>query len=204
MVWKTKAEKLAEQKLKEEQVDQEISFEPTRDSIATLETENKVKQSSPKTKKPNEFDDEYDRVDVLADYDPGADIFRIPRKDPHYAYRFLRDEPKNLSIKTNQLLYQQGGWQVVQRAHNLRIGIRENFLSPDGTYRIGGHILAFMPQELFEKKEAAKLKKTTARIDQVNRHLKEGDPSVGGREMHKSMRGIQPAHKLGMGPKDEE
>ena len=151
----------------------------------------------------NEFPDEY-TLEVEADYDPSADLFRIPKKDPKYSYRFLRNEEKNLSIKTNTLLYQKGGWQILSnRAHLLRIGIKESQISPDGSYRMGEHILAFMPKELFEKKEAAKQQKTKLRTDQITRLLKDGDPSVGGKEMHKTMKGIQPGHKLGMSSKEE-
>lgn len=170
-----------------------------------LEVESVNKDNSAKVKKveKNEMPDDY-TLDVIADYDPGADIFRIPNKDPRYAYRFLRSEEKNLSIKTGQLLFQKGGWQIVPKSHLLKIGIKESFIAPDGSYRMGEHILAFMPKELFDKKEAAKLDKTQMRTNQITRLLKEGDPSVGGKEMHKSMKGIQPAHKLGMGSKQED
>lgn len=143
-------------------------------------------------------------LDVIADYDPSADIFRIPNKDPRYAYRFLRHDDKNLNIKTGALLYQKGGWQIVPEKHLLKIGIRKSFISADGSYRVGEHILAFMPKELHEKKEAAKLDKTKMRTNQIDRLLKDGDPSIGGKEMHKSMKGIQPAHKLGMGSQTED
>lgn len=151
----------------------------------------------------NELPSDY-TLDVIADYDPSADIFRIPNKDPKYAYRFLRHEDKNLNIKTGALLYQKGGWQIVPKNHLLKIGIRESFISPDGSYRVGEHILAFMPKELHEKKESAKLDKTKMRTNQIDRLLKDGDPTVGGKEMHKSMRGLQTAHQLGMGSKVED
>ena len=151
----------------------------------------------------NEFPDEY-TLDVIADYDPSADIFRIPNKDPRYAYRFLRTEEKNISIKTGALLYQKGGWQITPKAHLLRIGIKESFISADGSYRIGEHVLAFMPKELFDKKEAAKTNKTKMRTKQIERLLKDGDPSIGGKDMHSSMKGILPGHKLGMASKMED
>lgn len=150
----------------------------------------------------NAMPDDY-TLEVIADYDPSADIFRVPNKDPRYEYRFLNSEQKNLNIKTGALLYQKGGWQLCNKEHLIRIGIKESFIAPDGLYHVGEHVLAFMPKELFHKKEAAKQDKTKTRTNQIERLLKEGNPSVGGKEMHKTMKGIQPGHKLGMSSRED-
>ncbi len=148
-------------------------------------------------KKVNQFSDEY-TLEIIDDFDPGADIFRIPKKDPNYEYRHLLFTQENLSIKTGNLLYQKGGWQICTKAHLLRIGIQPSFISPDGFYHVGGMVLGFMPKELYLKKEAAKLKKSNARMEQINRKIKEGDPTVGGKEVHQTMKGIQTAEALKM------
>lgn len=150
----------------------------------------------------NEIPDEY-TLEVDADYDPAADLFRIPKPDPKYKYRWLRDEAKNLSVKTTTLLYQKGGWQLCPTSHIKRIGFVDREISPDGLKRMGEHVLAFMPKELWDRKEDAKNEKTMARTNAINQLLKEGDPSVGGKEMHRTMKGIQPGHKLGMSSKED-
>lgn len=138
----------------------------------------------------NEFNDEY-TLKVDADFDPAADIFRVPKKDPAFEYRYLRDDAERISITTSTLLYQKGGWQLVPKSHSLRIGFSESDLSEDGFRRIGKHILAFMPKKYFDKKVAAKQSKTNARTEVIKRLVEDGITTVGGREMHKSMRGIK-------------
>lgn len=162
-----------------------------------------VKQFKQDGLKPNELTDDY-TLQVISDVDPTADIFRIAKKDPAYEYRFLRDEKENLSIKTGNLLHQRGGWQLTPRKHLEKIGIAASFIDGDGFYRVGRLILAFMPKVQFEKKLQQRQAATDARMAGINRFLKEGNASVGGKEMHKSMKGIQPAHKLGMGQKNDE
>lgn len=99
----------------------------------------------------NEFGDEY-TMEVIADNEPGADQFRIQNKDPKFEYRFLRDDKANMGVKTSNLLYLKGGWQVCPTSHLLRLGIKKEMLQPDGSYKVGELILAFMPKQLFNKK----------------------------------------------------
>ena len=146
-------------------------------------------KEEPKVKAANEFEDEY-TLNVIADYDPNADIFRIPLKDPNYAYRWLVEDKKRLAITTGNLLTQRGGWQFCPQAHLKRIGL-EDRIAADGFARVGEHILAFMPMELYKKKEAAKQHKTDTRTNAINRIVTEGDPSVGGASMHHTMKGIR-------------
>src|SRR5258708_1477821 len=105
-----------------------------------------------KTEGTNEFGDEY-TMEVISDNEPGADIVRIPNKDPMFEYRFLKDSKENLSVKTSNLLYMKGGWQICPKSHLLRIGIGESLLHPDGSYHVGELVLGFMPKVLFEKKQ---------------------------------------------------
>lgn len=155
-----------------------------------------IQEAATEAMKPNEFTDDY-TLNVIADHDPSADIFRIPNKNPAYEYRFLRDDFENVSVKSNQLLFQGGGWQLCPKQHLLKIGIEERLISPDGFYRIGKHILAFMPKELYLKKMSAKEKKANAPISDIKRLLKDGNPGVGGKDIHDTMKGIRPGHMDG-------
>ena len=147
----------------------------------------------------NEFEDDY-KLKVIGDYHPASDIFRIPSPDPRYKYRWLNIESKNMSRKTSNLLFQQGGWQVLNnKSHAEKIGFTGNRIDSEGHVRIGNdHILAFMPTDLWEKKEDQKQKKANLPMEKINNLLTKGDPSVGGKEMHESMKGIQTQKQLRM------
>ena len=137
-------------------------------------------------------------VEIIRDYYGNVDPFYLSKKDPNYAYRFLRDEHKNLSIKTGNLLFQKGGWQICSKDHLLRLGLKEKDFSPDGLLRRGDTILAFMPMKFFKEKEEYKRQQAEGAIAPIRRLLKEGDKSVGGQEMHETMKGIQTQKQLGM------
>lgn len=141
-------------------------------------------------------DGEYS-AEIIKDYYGRVDPFHLSSKDPKYQYRFVRMEDKNLSIKTGNLLFSKGGWQICPREHLKRIGL-ERFLSPDGMYRVGDTVLCFMPKDLYAEKNAEKVKRANAQIDAVNRMSKEGDPFTGGRDIHGSMKGIQTQKDLGL------
>lgn len=132
-----------------------------------------VAVKEPTVRKPNEFNDEY-TLQVDADYDPTADIFRIPKKDPSFEYRYLRDDPERLSITTTSLLHQQGGWQLVPKTHLQKIGFNGRDISEDGFRRIGKHILAFMPIAYYQKKVAGKQAKSNARTADIRRNISDG------------------------------
>jgi len=181
------------------------------------------KESSKKSSKPDEVKDIQDieapklktmktddyNLEIVDDYDSKIDWFWIPNKDPNYEYRFLRDDPKNISIKTGNLLYQKGGWQICPKQHLIKIGITESLiskaskdieLSPDGLCRRGDTILCFMPKELYAKKEAYKQKQANDKMDAITRLIDKGDPNnprlagIG----HGNMKGIQTAKDLNM------
>lgn len=168
-----------------------VSDENVQDSA--LE-ENPIEQSLEKEKVAT---DEYN-LEIVRDYYGNVDPFYLSKKDPNYAYRFLRDEHKNLSVKRSNLLFQKGGWQIVPRAHLLKLGIKEEEISPDGMLRRGDQILAFMPIDLYNEKSKYKDEQARSPMKAVNRVLKEGDPSTGGKDLHETMKGIQTKKALGM------
>lgn len=141
----------------------------------------------------NEFGDEY-TMQVISDNEPGADIFRIPNKDPNFEYRFLKDSKENMSVKTSNLLLLKGGWQVCPLKHLERIGIRKDLLHPDGSFRVGELILAFMPKAHFNKKMAEDRRKSNAAMAGVKRLVEEGDTSL---VNIKDVNGIQPGRMDG-------
>ncbi len=63
--------------------------------------------------------------------------------------------------------------------------------------RRGDQILAFIPKKLWEEKEKYKIERAKEPMQQVDRMLKKGDPSVG-KEIHETMKGIQTQKNLGM------
>ncbi len=144
-------------------------------------------------------DKEY-TLEVIKDYDGVIDPFYLSKKDPNYAYRFLRFEPKNMNIKTSNMLFQKGGWQPCPKEHCLRIGIKEAELGPDGLCHRGDQILAFMPKKLFEEKEEFKRRQANEPMDAIQRLIKHGDPDnpelkgLG----HETMKGLQTQKALGM------
>ncbi len=163
-----------------------------------------VKSPEKKTEKHGKF---YE-VNIVRDFYGKADPFYISEnihKDPDYAYRFLRDDTKsgakNISIKTSNLLFAKGGWQIASKDFLLSrekyLGLGEKDFAPDGFLRRGDTILAFMPKSLFREKQADKQKKANEAINVVKRNIKRGDPSVAG-VGHPDMLGLQTAKQLGM------
>ena len=137
-------------------------------------------------------------ANIIRDYYGGADTFYLSHKNPDYAYRFLRDEPKNLSIKRGNLLFNKGGWQLCPKEHLIDLGFDEKLdLSPDGFLRRGDTILAFMPKKLFEEKEKDKRRRAKAPMEIVRRNMEKGDSSLAGTG-HKDMKGIQTQKQLGL------
>lgn len=142
----------------------------------------------------NEFGSDY-TMQVISDNEPGADIFRIPNKDPNFEYRFLKDSKENMSVKTSNLLLMKGGWQVVPTRHLIETNkIDKNLLHPDGSYHVGELILAFMPKSYFVKKQAEDRKKSNAAMAGVKRLVEEGDTS---KVNIKDVNGIQPGRMDG-------
>ena len=157
----------------------------------------RLSEDMPKTELLKKDTEEYS-VEIIRDYYGNIDPFYLSQKNPKYEYRFLRDEHKNLSIKTSNLLYQKGGWQLCPRKHLTSIGIKEREVSPDGLLRRGDTILAFIPKKLLDEKNKYKKEKAEEPMKNINKQLKDGIPSVGGADIHESMKGIQTAKQLGM------
>lgn len=160
---------------------QETALEGT---VSTLDSPEGIEKA-------NEFNDspEY-TLQVNFDNSMSVDPTMLPKKDPNCEYRFLRDEPKNLAKKTSALIFHMGGWQIVPKEHAVKkCGIDEKMLAPDGSYRAGELVLAFMPKKYYLMKKADEQRKTNARMDSVNRLLQEGSPETGA--PHGSMLGIQ-------------
>lgn len=160
------------------------------------ETMGIVKQEIPGAKiEIPSIDSEY-RIEVIKDYYGNVDPFYLPNKDPRYEYSFIRDDQKNLSMKTNNMLFQGGGWQLCDRNHLVRIGIGEKFISPDGLHRRGDLILGFIPKHLYQEKLADKARKSKSNEDAVEHRLKHGSVEGGG--IHETMKGIQTQEQLGL------
>ena len=114
-----------------------------------------------------------------------------------YEYRFLRDERKNIKIKTGNLLFDRGGWQICSKEICMkRLNMKEGDLSADGFCRRGENLLAFMPKKLYQKKVDYKFKKANAPVDAIKRLVSKGDQKVGG-DIHKSLKGIQTEEQMG-------
>lgn len=139
------------------------------------------------------------KVEIVRDFYGIADPFYLSQKNPNYVYRFLRDDAKsggkNISIKTSNLLFQKGGWQICPKEHLLSLGIKETELSADNLLRRGDTILAFMPKKLFDEKEAFKKKQAKGPIDAVRRVVAKGDSTLRG-VGHGNMQGLQTKEKL--------
>lgn len=140
-------------------------------------------------------DSEY-KIEVIKDYHGNVDVFYLPKKDPRYEYSFLRADDKNLSMKTGNMLFQGGGWQLCDKPHLLRIGIEDRFISPDGLHRRGDLVLAFIPKHLFAEKRADKAKKALALESAVDSRIAGGSSEGGG--IHESMKGLQTQEQLGL------
>ena len=87
-----------------------------KENIVPSPEENTLKQESVKT-------EEY-TAEIIRDYYGNIDPFYLSKKDPNYAYRFLLETPDNLSLKSGNLLFQKGGWQICNKQHLLRIGMK--------------------------------------------------------------------------------
>jgi len=147
-------------------------------------------------------DGEY-KVNIIKDYDQNIDPTYLSSKDPNYEYRWLLDKRENMSLKTGNLLFQKGGWQVCAKEFLIKhLKLREVELAADGHLRRGELILAFMPKKLYLEKEEFKIKKANAPMDAIQRLIKKGDPDnpelagLGGSEKQK---GLQTDKDLGMG-----
>jgi len=140
-------------------------------------------------------------ANIIRDFDGKIDPFYLEQKDPDYAYRFIRDEQKNIATKTSNLLLQKGGWRICPREHLInKLGLDEKRdLAPDGLLRRGDQILCFMPKALFEEKEAFKKKQADAPVKNIQRMLDKGDDSVEiSTGIHSTMKGLQTKKSLGM------
>lgn len=137
-------------------------------------------------------------LEVIEDHDANIDLFFIENKDPNYEYRFLREERKNLSEKTSNMLHFKGGWQIVGSEHLLQVlKFTSEDLSADGLLRRGDLVLAFMPKHLYEKKMIEKEKQASMKTDAVQRIIDGGDKSVAG-VGHESIRGLETDKQLGL------
>lgn len=179
----------------EQEIEEGPQLEAQADEVQAKEGEIKISKEKPKgLAQANEFGEGY-TMQVIADNEPEADIFRIPRKDPNFEYRFIRDTKENMSVKTSNLLYMKGGWQIVPTPHLLaKCGIDKGNLHTDGSYHVGELVLCFMPKSLFLKKRAEDQRKTDLAMSGVKRLVEEGDLS---RVNIKDVNGVQPGRMDG-------
>ena len=145
----------------------------------------------------NQTEDNYN-VNIILDYDGKVDVLHLNNQDPKYKYRYLNTDLKNIAVKTSNVLGDRGGWQIVPKDHLTKVlGIAEQMISADGFYRVGADlVLARIPRDLYEKKEQYKKDKANKPMQQVNRMLKTGDPSLKGYG-HDTIKGIQTKKELG-------
>lgn len=168
----------------EAEIDQAAGLSVSREtSVAVIEEPKKeVKKLAV-----NEFTDEY-TLQVDTDFDPSADLFRVPKKDPNFEYRFIRDTSERLSVTGTTLLHQKGGWQVVPKAHLLKVGIAEREISEDGHLRRGNLILCFMPMNHFKLKADWKNKQVNQRTAGIKRLVEDGIDVIGANGSRRNMR----------------
>lgn len=153
----------------------------TEESLKTApEVEEKISKELEVPVKPKDTSDdgkatsEY-KINVIKDYYGRVDIWHLNKKDPNFHYRFLRADTKNLSIKTTNLLFQKGGWQIVPRSHLVnKLGIEKEYISPEGSLKRGDCVLAFMPKKLWLEKEKHKEERANEPMRRVERNLKDG------------------------------
>lgn len=147
---------------------------------------------------------------ITTDFYGDVDAFYVTEKDPEFRYHFLREEEKNLSLKTSDILSQKGCWQICPKEYLLQIGITPDRIGEDGRYRKGDLVLAFMPKELYALKEEYKRKERMLKTNQIkrmigdpdnpverNRIAGEGIPELA-RMGHNTIRGIETKKQLGM------
>lgn len=176
---------------------------PEKEVVAVKKKDTAIKPEEQEISpgKTTEKSGEYN-VELVRDFNGQVDPFYLTKKDPNYQYRFLRDDSKtggkNISIKTGNLLFQKGGWQLCPKAHLLRLGIKETELSPDNLLRRGDTVLAFMPKALFKEKLARKDEDAKEKMDAIKRLVGKGDPTQGGKSIHPTMKGLQTKEQLGM------
>ena len=168
--------------------------------VAEQETVEETGKPKVEDKQPNVVESSEYTLEVTKDYYGQVDPFYLSKKDPKYQYRFLRADDKNLSIKTGNMLFQKGGWQLCNREHLKKIGIEGRFISPDGLYRKGDTVLAFMPKELYAEKVKVKDKKASDQMNAVKQRATGGDrnnPELKGKGAE-NMLGLQTKEQLGM------
>ncbi len=180
--------KVGRPKSKADQVEQEaMGIAEVEPEIESVPIPGAVKETS--------VDPEY-KINVIKDYYGNVDEFYLSKKDPRYEYSFVRADDKNLSMKTGNMLFQGGGWQLCGREHLARIGIEERFIGADGLHHRGDLILAFIPKHLYQEKLADKAKKAKASQDTIDQRISGGSNEGGG--IHQSMKGIQTQEQLGL------
>ena len=89
-------------------------------------------------------------------------------------------EPKSFGNKRNRMTETQFQW-IEER---YREGWKESYADDN--------------VKIFKEKEEYKRQQAEGAIAPIRRLLKEGDKSVGGQEMHETMKGIQTQKQLGM------
>lgn len=154
------------------------------------------------TSSPDNIKDDGYNLKIIINHDAKTDVTFIPAPDPYYEYRYLNSKSLRMTTKTGNLLLQGGGWQVVPKEHALKIGFsKSGDLAEDGTRRLNELVLARIPKEYFDEKEAAKKESASVPLKRIRRIKEEGDIDdsykIAGTG-HPSMKGLQTAEQLGM------
>ncbi|MBM4240579.1 MAG: hypothetical protein FJ150_02740 [Euryarchaeota archaeon] len=142
--------------------------------------------------------DEWPDISVIKDWTVN-DPLRLSAKDPEFEYRWLRDDHKNISIKTSN--YIGGLWRIVPKEHIDALEKRFNiklYRAPDGLIRYGDLILGYIPKKIYEQKQKIKAERTRKPIEDVDKTLKEGIDLKELQGIHPTLKGIQTKEQLGM------
>ena len=142
--------------------------------------------------------DEWPDISVIKDWTLN-DPLKLSAQDPEFAYRWLRDDHKNIATKTASHL--SGLWKIVPKEHIDALEKRFNVKihrAPDGLIRYGDLILGYIPKNIYGHKQKIKAERAKAPMAEIDKMLKEGASPSELQGIHSSLEGIKTEKQLGM------